>query len=181
MQNELSVEINVLLSSLWLGIICGIIFDFFKLIRYGKYVKTMLLVIQDILYYTIISVIIFRTILSVNGAQIRWYMPIAALCAFSVYRFLFSSYILRILLWSKKILKLIVKILLLPVMFLYKIIIFPFFKIKQKLLSKKSKIALTIKEFCFKIKCKFGKFYVCKNFCKERKPCRRKQKPEKRV
>jgi len=68
-----------------------------------------------------------------------------------------------------------------PLVAVYRIINTPFLYIKRKLLSKIAKIALTFKEFCFKIKCNVGMLCVSKKIFKERKPCRRKQKPGKRV
>ena len=88
---------------------------------------------------------------------------------------------MRVLLWIKKIVKLIVKIVFWPVITICKIIVLPFLKIKQKLLSKKAKIALTFKRFCFKIKCNVGNLCVSEKLYKERKPCRKEQKPGKRV
>lgn len=181
MQNSVGVEVNVFVSCFVLGIMCGVIFDFFKVARFGKRVKMSQLILQDALYYLIISVIIFNFILKVNGAEIRVYMPASAILSFIIYRLALSGYVVRILIWMKKLFNYIAKILFFPVRYLCKIIILPFLKIKQKLLSKKTKIALTFKRICFKIKCNVGILCRSNKFCKERKPCRRKQKPEKRV
>ena len=181
MLNSVSFEFNVLASCFLLGIICGAIFDLFKAVRFGKTVKTSHLILQDILYYLIISIVIFLFILNVNGAEIRGYMPVSSILAFVLYRCLLSRSVVRLFIWMIKITKYIVKILFFPLKALCETIILPFLKIKQKLLSKKAKIALTIKRFCFKIRCNVGKNCTCNKICKERKPCRRKQKPEKRV
>ncbi len=181
MSNSVTLEINVVVSCFVLGIICGIIFDLFKAARFGKIVKARQLVLQDIFYYIIISVVIFSFILKLNGAEIRGYMMVSSIVAFVIYRWLLSAYVVRIFIWTNKLIKYILKIMLYPVISLCRIIILPFLKIKQKLLSKKAKIALTFKQFCFKIKCNVGILYLGNKFCKERKPCRRKRKPEKRV
>ena len=181
MQNSVSFEINVLVSCFVLGLVCGIIFDFFKAARLGKFVKTGHLIMQDIVYYCIISVIVFHSILRVNGAEIRGYMPVSAITAFILYRFLLSNFFVRILRWLYKLAAYMIKMVLLPARILSKILILPFLKIKHKLLSKKAKIALTFKRFCFKIKCKVGMLCIGKNNCKERKPCQREQRPGKKV
>lgn len=177
MNNSVSMEINVLVSCFCLGIICGIIFDLFKAMRYGKIVELWKLVLQDVLYYCIISVVIFSFILKVNGAELRGFMPVAAVIAFVTYRAFLSKYFVGFILVTKRIVGRLVKIILLPVFSLTKIIFLPFLKIKEKVLSKKTKIALTFKQFCFKIKCNVGMLCVGNKICKERKPCRRKQKP----
>ena len=181
MQNSVGSEINELVSCFVLGLLCGIIFDFFKAIRYGKYVKAYQLVLQDVLYYIIVSGILFNFILKLNGAEIRAYIVFSVICAFLVYRLTISRYVVRILIYMFKLVKYIIKIALLPVLMAGKIIILPYLRIKQKLLSKKAKIALTFKQICFKIKCNVGMLYIGKKICKERKPCRKEQKPKKRV
>ena len=181
MQNSVSGEINVLAGYFVLGLFCAIIFDVFKAIRFGKVVKMHQVIFQDVLYYLIISIVIFNFILKLNGAEIRIYMICSAIGAFLLYRFTISKYVVRIFIWMKKLGKYALKLALLPIITLLKLIFWPFLKIKQKLLAKKAKIALTFKQFCFKIKCNVG--MVCKDnkLCKERKKCRIKQKPGKKV
>lgn len=181
MQNSVIAEINILISYFLLGGVCGLIFDLFKAFRYGKAIRTWQLFFQDTLYYCIVSVIVFIYILRINGAEIRGYMVCSALAAFVLYRTVLSQYFVRILVCTGKVLKYVIKMAVLPVMFVCKIVSLPLLKIKQKLLSKKTKISLTFKQFCFKIKCNVGMLCRSNKICKERKPCRRKQKPEKRV
>ena len=181
MHNSVSSEMNVLVSCFMLGLVSALIFDVFKAWRIGKFVKPGQLIVQDILYFVIISFVVFYFILKINGAEIRGYMICSAVVSFVLYRILLSKYIIRVFIWIKKLIKYAVKIALMPIVAIGKIAILPILKIKQKLLSKKAKIALTIKRFCFKIKCNVGFLWLGNIFCKERKPCRRKRKPEKRV
>ena len=181
MNISVSVEVNVFFSCFVLGLLYGVIYDFFKSVRWGKKVKNINLVLQDVLYYIIISVLTLCIILKINSAQIRGYMPIAVIISFIIYRLTLSRYIVRIFIWLNAIVKYIIKLLFSPVIYLCKIIILPFSKIKRKLLSKKTKIALTFKQFCFKIKCNVGILCTGEIFCKERKLCRRKRKPGKKV
>ena len=81
----------------------------------------------------------------------------------------------------KRIILYLLKMLLIPFITVGKILILPFLKIKSKLLSKKTKISLTFRQFCFKIKCNIGMLWLGNKVCKERKPCRRNRKPQKRV
>jgi len=99
MQNFVGFEINIVSVCLFLGIVCGIVFDMFKAARYGKVIKVWQLILQDSIYYCIISVIIFLSILKVNNAEIRGYMPIFAVLSFMLYRYLLSRYVVRCFVW----------------------------------------------------------------------------------
>ena len=181
MHNSVSSEINVLAYYFLLGVICAVVFDIFKPIRFGKRISTLQLVFQDILNYLIISFLIFNFIIKVNGAEIRGYMICSAVVAFVLYRLLISRFVVRFFVLAKRIIIYLIKMLLIPFITVGKIVILPFLKIKAKLLSKKTKIALTFQQICFKIKCSIGMLWLGNKICKERKPCRRKQKPQKRV
>ncbi len=185
MSNSVSAELNTLLHCAELGILCGVIFDFFRAWRYGKSVNMPSVVIQDLIYFAIITCVIFKTIFNTNGAQLRLYMPIVLIAFFVMYRVTFSNKILCALVavksFLKKVLLLVVKLLFFPVKCIVKILLKPFLAIKRKLLQKKVKIALTFSKICFKIKCNVGMLFSGKKDCEERKPCRRKRKPEKRV
>ena len=152
MHNSVSSEINVLASYFILGIICGIVFDIFKALRFGKRISYLQLVFQDVLYYLIISFVIFNFIIKVNGAEIRGYMIFSAAMAFMIYRLLVSKFVVRLLVIVKRIILYLLKMLLIPFVTISKFLISPFLKIKSKLLSKKTKISFTFRKFCFKIK-----------------------------
>lgn len=185
MINTLGYEVKVFVWCIVLGVICGVVFDLFKALRYGKAIKKWTLVIQDVLYFVIITIISFEMILYINGAMLRFYMPFAALAAFVFYRFIISEkivwFLVKLKLLLVSIFKLICKITVFPIIRLLKLLAIPFLRIKHKVLRKKVKIALTFKRFCFKIKYNVGMLFIGKNVCKERKPCRRKQKPPKKV
>lgn len=185
MTNSLNVEISVFFSCVILGLTIGIIFDFFKALRYGAVVKHFIVIIQDVIFCTIAAFVAFVTILNANGAQLRLYMPLGTIIGFIFYRLLFSKYVLLLLVAIKKmvihILKFVIKILTIPFLKITEILLKPFLALKRKVLRKKVKFALTFNKFCFKIKCKVLKLFSGRKICKERKLCRKKLKPGKRV
>lgn len=185
MNNSVANELNTLLVSCVLGIAFGVIFDVFRAFRYGRAVSLKMVVFQDIVYFVIITVLTFETILSANGAELRLYMPIASLTMFLLYRTLLSKKILMAFVLIKnicfKIFKTMVKIIFFPLIKVVQLTVSPFLALKNKLLRKKVKFALTFRQICFKIKCSVGMLTKSNNVCKERRTCRKKRKPEKRV
>ena len=185
MSNSINAELFTLLRCAELGLLCGVIFDFFKAWRYGKTMNMIVLVIQDLLYFLIITCVIFKTIFHTNGAELRVYMPIVLTIFFALYRMTLSDKIVRLLVIVKSFLnrlfKMVLNVAFFPIKCIIKTFIKPFLAIKRKLLQKKVKIALTINEICFKIKCNVGMVFNCKKYCEERKSCRKKRKPGKRV
>ncbi|MBQ2897384.1 MAG: spore cortex biosynthesis protein YabQ [Clostridia bacterium] len=185
MTNSFCSEIKVLVCCIILGIASGVIFDFFRALRYGTVVKHFTIIVHDGIFYLLTAMLTFKVLLFINGAQLRFYMPVSALIGFIFYRLIISQQILLLFVNIKKllvsVLKITFKIAVLPVVKILKWLLTPVLLLKRKILIKKDKIALTFDRFCFKIKCNVLKLFGGRKICKERKPCRKKQRPQKRV
>lgn len=78
------------------GIIIGLLFDFFRILR--KTIKTsdIITYIQDALFWILTGIIILYTTFTFNDGEIRMYMFIAILLGVICYITLISSYIIKI-------------------------------------------------------------------------------------
>ncbi len=114
------------------GVLIGIIFDIFRILR--KTIKTSDLVtyIEDFLFWIITSVILLYSIFTYNNGELRFFMFLAVILGFAVYLFTISSYLIKI---NVKIINTVKKIFLK----LFEIIYKPFikiFKILKKVIFK---------------------------------------------
>ncbi len=185
MNTTFITESKVFLFCTLIGVISGIIFDFFRAIRYKKTVSLFEIIVEDVIFYLIITVISFKIILYINDAQLRVYMPLAAFGGFYFYQIIVGKKFFLTIVKVKSVVcgitKAIIKIIFSPIIKLVKILLKPVITIKDKVLRKKCKISLTINNFCFKIKCSVLKLFNDVKICKERKPCLKKQRPQKRI
>ena len=142
-------ELLVFFSSFIGGVLMGIIFDFFRIIRKIKKHGDILTAIEDILFWIISSVLVFFIVLYFNSGEIRWYIFVALVIGSVLYYLTISSFLRKIVLW---IISFLIKI----IKFLIKSITFPFIFIlkplKKPILILFKKIKLTSRRICFKIK-----------------------------
>ena len=79
-----------------IGIIFGIIFDFFRSLRKVKKVKTSVVVIQDIIYFIIIFCIMSYAIYLFLDDEIRVYILVSIILGIFIYFKLLSSFVMKL-------------------------------------------------------------------------------------
>lgn len=95
------------------GLLIGLLFDFFRIIR--KTIKTpnIITYIQDIIFWILTGILIIYTIFVYNNGQIRLYMFLAIAIGVLIYFITISKKILNVVLniieFMKKVIKLIIK------------------------------------------------------------------------
>lgn len=114
------------------GVLIGIIFDIFRILR--KTIKTSDFVtyIEDFLFWIITSIILFYSIFTYNNGELRFFMFLAVILGFVLYFFTISSYLIKI---NVKIINTIKRIFLKLFEIIYKPII-KTFKILKKVIFK---------------------------------------------
>ena len=70
----ISNQVYVFFWSIIIGMILTLIFDIFRLTRRNKEVKDLIVYIQDILFWLIVSVIIITSAFLTNSGELRGYM-----------------------------------------------------------------------------------------------------------
>jgi spore cortex biosynthesis protein YabQ len=90
------------------GLIIGIIFDFFRILRRSFKTGSVLTSLEDIIFWIIVGAIVLYSIFTFNNGEIRGYMFLGISLGIAFYMFTISSFIIKI---NVKIIKFIKKIL----------------------------------------------------------------------
>ena len=108
------------------GIIIGLVFDIFRILRKSFKTSDIITTIEDILFWIITGIIILYSIFVFNNGEIRFFMFIGIFLGVMLYILLLSNYIIKvsvkIIFLAKKIVAFIFKIIIFPVRSTYKII-----------------------------------------------------------
>ncbi|MCI8444295.1 MAG: spore cortex biosynthesis protein YabQ [Clostridia bacterium] len=108
------------------GIIIGLLFDFFRIMRKSFKTSDIITYIEDILFWILTGIIVLYSIFIFNNGEIRLFMFLAIGIGLLMYMLTFSSYIIKISVtvinFFKKILLKIFGILSLPFRYLYKLV-----------------------------------------------------------
>lgn len=141
------------------GVIIGILFDFFRILRKSFSTGNLLTAIEDIIFWTSTGIILLYSIFVYNNGIIRGYMFLGAFCGITLYMLTLSTIFIKInvyiLNFIKKILSIIIKIFNIPINIIKKVIISPIWTIFMKLSNNCKKIAkksLNIIEYSNKAK-----------------------------
>ena len=102
-----------------IGIIIGVIFDFFRVLRKTIKTKDIITYIEDIIFCLLTGIILLYSIFNFNNGEIRIYMFIALILGIITYILTISKYFIKI---NVFILKKILEIIKIPIRFLDKII-----------------------------------------------------------
>ena len=108
------------------GIIIGIFFDFFRILRKSFKTSDFSTYIEDLLFWILTGFSILFTLFKYNNGEIRLYMFLAIAIGILLYMLIFSSYIIRInvsiILLLKKLFKKIIYFIFIPIKFILKIV-----------------------------------------------------------
>ena len=108
------------------GIIIGVLFDFFRILRKTIKTKDTITYIQDILFWILTGFIILYSTFTFNNGEIRIFMFIAILIGVIFYMTLVSSYVIKInvtiINFIKNIIQKIFNVLITPFRWLYKFV-----------------------------------------------------------
>ena len=107
------------------GVIIGLLFDIFRILRKSFKTSDIITIIEDILFWILTGFIILYSIFVFNNGQIRFFMFIGIFLGVMLYMLLLSKYIIKvsvtIISIVKKVLEFIFKILIFPIQSIYKI------------------------------------------------------------
>lgn len=89
----LADQVYIFFSSVVIGAIMGVIFDFFRALRRKGNTKNILVYVQDTIFWFIIAIIIIVSSFIINNGELRGYMLIGYILGALVYMLIFSKYI----------------------------------------------------------------------------------------
>ncbi len=103
---QISMQFNIVFFSILAGIITGILFDMYRIIR-GLNDFKVVMIVEDILFWILASIIVFTFLLYTNYAFLTPYVYIFIFCTILFYMRFISNYIYNI---EKSILAVIFKV-----------------------------------------------------------------------
>ncbi len=108
------------------GILIGLLFDAFRVLRKSFKVSDTSTIIQDVIFFIITSLLIIYTLFKFNNGVLRGYVILGITFGAGIYFLLFSKVFIsinvKIIHFIKKVFKLIIKIAIFPFNLIYKII-----------------------------------------------------------
>ena len=106
------------------GIIIGLLFDFFRILRRSFKTKDFITYIEDILFWVLTGLLLLYSVFTFNNGEIRLYMFIGALLGCIIYMLSISNFIVKIntkiIISLKNILSKIINIIFIPFKFIIK-------------------------------------------------------------
>lgn len=100
------------------GVIIGILFDFFRILRRSFSTGTILTALEDIIFWVITGIVLLYSIFVYNNGAIRGYMFLGVFCGITLYMITLSKIFIKvnvsILNFIKKIIGIILKIFEIP-------------------------------------------------------------------
>ena len=122
----------IFLIFITIGIIIGIVFDIFRIFRKTFNTPDIVTYIEDIIFWLLTGLIIIYSIFVFNNGEIRLYMFLAVILGCLIYMLLFSKFIInicvKILTTIIKILRRIISIISIPIITIIRFLKNKFFK-----------------------------------------------------
>lgn len=91
----LKLQFSIVLFSFFGGILAGVFFDIYRLIR-GFKVPKLIMIVEDILFWILCSLSIFTFLLVVNYAFLNIYVYSILILGFIFYLATFSKYLVKV-------------------------------------------------------------------------------------
>lgn len=115
-----------------IGLIIGLLFDVFRILRISFKTKDFVTYIEDILFWIITGILVLYSIFIFNNGEIRLFIFIGIAIGVILYIMLFSSLIIKysvyIINFIKKVVRVVLKIIVIPIKCLIKVFKKIFFK-----------------------------------------------------
>lgn len=96
MQSSVTEQLIEFFEFVFIGIVIALIFDFFRAYRKIKKVKDKSVIMQDILFFLIVSIILVFSNIYILNSDFRIYIIMAVLVGILIYIAIFSKYFLKI-------------------------------------------------------------------------------------
>ncbi len=126
MENGILTQLYSMLVFIISGIFIGIFFDVFRILRKSFHTPDIITYIEDALFWIVTGLFLIFVIFNFTNGEIRIYNIIGLILGSILYMILISKFFIKInvkiVLFLKKVIISIVKILILPIQFLAKIL-----------------------------------------------------------
>ena len=92
---QLNVQFDIVIYSLFAGVLTGVLFDFYRILR-GVKIPKFIIIIEDVLFWILSALIVFTFLLYTNFAFLGPYVYVFILLALLLYFKTISSYIVKL-------------------------------------------------------------------------------------
>lgn len=93
MENSLTLELHIFLTSIYGGIIGGLVYDLYRTIRYHYKLSKFITYIQDFLFWIVMTYIFFSILIKINWGEIRGYIILGFIIGLIIYIITFSKFV----------------------------------------------------------------------------------------
>ncbi|MEG2670429.1 MAG: spore cortex biosynthesis protein YabQ [Oscillospiraceae bacterium] len=125
MNIQVDIQWKYFVWSIIAGLVIGVIYDLLRLRRRAVRTNDFWVNIEDVMFFVVCGAVFFLTAYFKNDGELRWHGFLGAIIGFVGYKLLCGDIIVESLLWFMGILKsaitFLIKIILLPVIFLFKL------------------------------------------------------------
>lgn len=132
------------------GVVCGVVFDAFRVSERVKRSCLFVLVVKDIVFWLAVTVFMFAICLKFNNGEIRFFMFVAMFFGATLYFGTISRFVIAVMLFVATVIKKLLSVLVvIPLRFLLRLVNKPVFIALS--FSKKS-LSKAVGKICFKLK-----------------------------
>ena len=85
----------VFLHALFLGVILGCFYDVFRITRIAFLVPAVLVLVEDLLFFLLSSIVLFGFMLERSYGQIRWFILLGVILGWVLYYFTLGSLVMK--------------------------------------------------------------------------------------
>ena len=89
-------QVKLIIFSLLSGIITGVFFDIYRLIRGFKNPNKIITIIQDLLFWTLTSIVVFMFLMYTNEGYINFYVYVCLIIGVYLYLKLISNMFIKL-------------------------------------------------------------------------------------
>ncbi|NLM13619.1 MAG: spore cortex biosynthesis protein YabQ [Epulopiscium sp.] len=145
---SISEQAQIFIAAVEAGIIIGIFYDIFRIIRKIIPHPNWVIQLEDLIYWIIVSAFMFFVLFNKNYGEIRGFALLGAFLGNVIYFFTFSIFLMKIsdwiIYWIKRIIRTLIRIILMPVKIILKILSYPYKWIARpiKILGVRTRILL---------------------------------------
>lgn len=122
-------EVYIFFVMAILGALSGVIFDFFRAVRKKIRLSAVFVGVSDFIFLISVTAVMLYGFIYFNNGTLRWYEFLAIILGIGIYFLVFSKAVIyvfvKIIEFFSLIISYILKILLTPIKFLYKILVKP--------------------------------------------------------
>lgn len=91
---DLDIQIDIIVYSIFSGILTGVLFDLYNIIR-GFKIPKILIIIEDVLFWILTAIIVFTFLLYTNYAFLSPYVYIFMILTLIIYLKLISPFVIK--------------------------------------------------------------------------------------